>query len=258
MDEAIAKIKDPGFKARFVHEFETISRWSDKLKSRAPSVLDFGCGQGIAALGVALRKPDATVHGIDVGPFFEALEGKAKENLGLSLPSNLQFHVTDGASLPFTDGSIDLIYSWSVFEHIRMDLVPHVIKELRRVLKKDGHLFVQIDPLYFSPRGAHLYGIIDEPWIHLLEQHDMLVARIMAKGEHASAIRQYETLNRITEPELAEKLAAGGFTLVRRQSTDCGISPPDRLLRIYQANVLTTNTVYMLACKAQSGGGGSP
>ncbi|MBA2237738.1 MAG: class I SAM-dependent methyltransferase [Lysobacter sp.] len=168
------------------------------------------------------------------------------------MPSNLDFHVLDGTSLPFADESMDLIYSWSVFEHIRMDLFPTILQDLRRVLKKDGHLFVQVDPLYFSPRGAHLYGIIDEPWVHLLDQHDVLVDRVMARGKHASAIRQYETLNRITEPELAEKITSAGFRLLRRHRTDCGLTPPERLLRIYQPEVLTTNTVYMLACKEQA------
>ncbi len=257
MQNAIARIKDPGFRARFVHEFEAVNSWSDKLKCPDISILDFGCGQGIAALGFALRRPDAKVHGIDIGAFQEPLAGKAKENLGLELPSNLHFHVLDGTQLPFADGSLDLIYSWSVFEHIRMDLFPAILAELRRVLKDDGHLFVQVDPLYYSPRGAHLYGIIDEPWIHLLDQHDVLVDRIMAKGKHASAIRQYETLNRITEPELAEKLSASGFRLLRRHRTTCGVTPPERLQRIYQSEVLTTNTVYMLACKDSPAEGGS-
>lgn len=253
MQNAIARIKDPAFKARFVHEFEAVSSWSDKLKSRDISILDFGCDQGIAALGFALRRPDASVHGIDIGAYQGPLASKARENLGLELPSNLHFHVSDGTGLPFADESLDLIYSWSVFEHIRMDLFPAILAELRRVMKNDAHLLVQIDPLYYSPRGAHLYGIIDEPWIHLLDQHDVLVDRIMAKGKHVSAIQQYETLNRITEPELVEKLTASGFRLLRRHRTDCGVMPPERLQRIYQSDVLTTSACYMLACKDSTG-----
>jgi SAM-dependent methyltransferase len=253
LDEAVAAIDDPGFRSRFTSEYNTVSRWSDKLGKPGARILDFGCGQGIAALGFALRHPETHVIGIDVGQFHDRLQLQAQQHLGRAIPANLAFHVADGGPLPFDDGSLDLVYSWSVFEHIRRDMLPSILGELLRVLKPDGQLFIQVDPLYFSPKGAHLYVILDEPWVHLLHQHDVLRGKIMSPpGNQAKKERrlmQYEALNRITADELVNEVLMGGFGVKRRQVTQVEATPPEQLLNIYRREVLTTNSICLLATK---------
>jgi ubiquinone/menaquinone biosynthesis C-methylase UbiE len=254
MDELINAIKDPTFRSRFVQEYETIRRWSAKATSPGSRVMDFGCGQGIAALGFAVRDPTAVVCGVDVADFHKALPGLSRANLGRELPDNLEFRVAGGGDLPFAANSFDLVYSWSVFEHIRRDLLQPILRDLSRVLKDDGHLFIQIDPLYFSPRGAHVYNAVDTPWVHLLDQHDVLLANIMASAvpdrTKSNLIEQYETLNRITADELVEQVEQGGFEIVRKETGKCALEPPERLRRIYTEEVLTTATILLLARKA--------
>lgn len=253
LDEVIAGIDNPGFRGRFTSEYNTVSRWSDKLGKPGARILDFGCGQGIAALGFALRHPETHVSGIDIGQFHDKLQQMSQQHLGRGLPANLTFHVADGGPLPFDDGSLDLVYSWSVFEHIRRDLLPSILGELSRVLKPDGQLFIQVDPLYFSPKGAHLYVILDEPWVHLLHQHDVLRGKIMSPaGDQAKKERrlmQYESLNRITADELVNEVLMGGFDVKRRQVTQVEATPPEQLLNIYRREVLTTNSICLLATK---------
>lgn len=254
MEEAIKAIKDPAFRSRFVLEYEAISRWSSKVQTPGCRILDFGCGQGIAALGFALRDPTAIVSGIDVDSFHDLLPGLSQRNLGKDIPGNLQFHVSSGAGLPFASNSFDLVYSWSVFEHVRKELIPQILEELSRVLKEDGHLFIQIDPLYFSPKGAHLYNAMETPWVHLLEQHDVLLEKVMASDipdqNKPGLIQQYESLNRITADELFDQLAASGFEIIRKSTTKSDLVPPDLLRKVYTDGVLTTNSVHVLAARA--------
>lgn len=256
MEEYIARIQDPAFRARFVHEYDAISRWSDKVLTPGARILDFGCGQGIAALGFALRDATAVVSAIDVGAFHDVLPGLSQRNLGKEVPGNLHFHVSDGPCLPFASNSQDLIYSWSVFEHIRRDLIPSILGELRRVLKADGHLFIQIDPLYFSPKGAHLYNILDTPWVHLLDQYDVLRDKVLTSGAHkdtiSGLIEQYDTLNRITADELIEEIAASGFEILKKATGQTDLVPPARLCDVYRREVLVTNTVHVLASSSLS------
>jgi ubiquinone/menaquinone biosynthesis C-methylase UbiE len=253
LDEAIAGIEDQGFRSRFTIEYNTVSRWSDKVGKPGSHILDFGCGQGIAALGFALRHPATHVSGIDIGRFQDKLQQMSQQQLRRDVPDNLSFHVADGVSLPFPDSSLDLVYSWSVFEHIRRDLLPSILADLLRVLKPDGQLFIQIEPLYFSPRGAHLYGILDESWVHLLHQHDVLREKIMgSSGNQARKeylLTQYESLNRITVDELVDAVMLAGFDVKRRHVTQVGITPPSQLLAIYRSEVLTTNSICLLVDK---------
>lgn len=60
----------------------------------------------------------------------------------------------DARALPFEDNSIDAIISLATFEHIHE--LPIAIKELERVLKKDGHIYVSFGPIWTSAKGHHL------------------------------------------------------------------------------------------------------
>jgi ubiquinone/menaquinone biosynthesis C-methylase UbiE len=243
--------RDRGFRDRLLVEHRTALAWTPRLRAPAPSVLEFGCGQGIGALGLALARPDAHVHGIDLGVEYELLGDIARAQLDADLPDNLSFGSYDGGRLPFADASFDVVTSWSVFEHVRRDAIPAVLAELRRVLRADGELFIQIDPLYFSARGAHLYGCCPEPWVHLLEQHDALRRRVMKRPSPEESKQrlweQYETLNRMTAPELRQGVAAAGFEVQRFETVERSEEPPARLLAIYQRDVLVTSTLYLLA-----------
>lgn len=256
-EEILEGIKDIGFRNRFVAEYATARAWSNKLQQPAPTVLDYGCGQGIGALGFALRLPAAQIHGVDLGTYFDALPRLAEQNLGCKVPANLALQAFNGRDLPFADAQFDLVYSWSVFEHIRRDMIPAVLAGVKRVLKLDGHFFIQIDPLYFSARGAHLYNCLPTPWVHLLLQHDVLREALMAHPSSeiskAHLWEQYESLNRLTVGKLQSEIEANGFQ-VERMKVDKYVQsePPASLLEIYNRDVLETGTVYLLATPRSS------
>lgn len=96
-------------------------------------LLDAGCGTGrnmleFAALG--------SVQGVDPSP--DAIEFCRRRGLEAVREGRLE-------SLPFEDGSFDLILATDVLEHIRDDRVA--LRELRRVAAPQGRLLVTV-PAY--------------------------------------------------------------------------------------------------------------
>lgn len=130
--------------------------WDDELFAQRirslltpdANVLDLGAGAGIVA-AMNFRGEAHKICGIDldprvtVNPFLD--EGR----------------VCDANSIPYPDGSFDLIFSDNVFEHL--DEPELVLKEAARVLKPGGHL------LFKTPNRRHympLIARITPHWFH--------------------------------------------------------------------------------------------
>ena len=93
----------------------------DRLGEPPRKALDLGTGTGKAARVVAKRFPDAEVVGVDLAP--EMVE-EAQRLLPPELAGRVSFQVADGASLPFPDGSFDLV--------VLQNMIPF-FEELARV-----------------------------------------------------------------------------------------------------------------------------
>jgi SAM-dependent methyltransferase len=98
-------------------------------------ILDFGCGIGATEKVLRERFPAASIDGVDSS----AESIKAAGELALT---NVNFHFSDAAPLPFADGTFDLVYSNGTFHHIDHGQHAAVFAELRRVLRPGGHIFV--------------------------------------------------------------------------------------------------------------------
>jgi SAM-dependent methyltransferase len=100
------------------------------------SVLEVGSGIGMLANSVATRNPDSKVFGIEISP--KQIK-KAKNNF--SGTTNLAFIEGDALSIKFDNDTFDIIYCRYILEHV---LNPEfVLREIYRVLKPGGKLFVQ-------------------------------------------------------------------------------------------------------------------
>jgi len=230
-------------------------------------VVDFGCGDGATALGFA-TKAQATVIGVDLFRSFDRLPDLARSNLGAQfLPPNLSFRQnTIGAPLPLADGCIDLAYSWSVFEHLAD--VRGVLSELRRILKPQGALFIQIEPLFHSPYGSHLRRLVDEPWAHLLrseeeylalaadtqdnvprDEQDVLYRNHAFEDVKRHLIGEYRKLNRISAAGLLDELATAGFSVEWKKLLTTELAPPPALLERFPRELLVTDQVVVLATR---------
>ena len=143
---------------------------------RSKTVADIGCGDGIMALGVVHHSSPARLVGFDVNPTdLDHLSRRADEE-GVrrrGLPPQLSFAESSPEHLPAGDAEFDVAYTWSAFEHIANPIA--VLNETRRVLKRNGTLFLQLWPFYFSERGSHLWEWFPAPFHHLMESSEQIV-----------------------------------------------------------------------------------
>jgi len=95
-------------------------------------VLDVACGTGVVAITAARR--GARVCGLDLTP--ELLQ-RARENARIA-EVNIEWHEGDAESLPFEDGSFDVVLSQ--FGHMFGPRPEVVVAEMLRVLKAGGTL----------------------------------------------------------------------------------------------------------------------
>lgn len=232
-------------------------------------ILDFGCGDGITALGVS-TKSSARVIGVDITRAFSHILKIAKDRVGIScLPSNLEFRrIYPGEKLLGTL-KVDAIYSWSVFEHIDSNLLDSIINDLYLILPDYGILFLQIEPLYYSPFGSHLGRYLIEPWSHLLLSHTELIDKIMknnsnmpskeqdlscefsnSSADHIEYIfSEYKKLNKLTADTFVDKFTNCGFSVLGQYRNKLDLTPPDKLLDQFNINDLITNELLVVFAK---------
>ncbi len=139
-------------------------------------VLDDGCGGG--GMCVSFAEEAASVVGIDPTDRFRNAGDRLALEKGVS---NVRFSSADGTSLPFADGSFDLVLSHAVIEHVA-DPAAYM-REARRVLAPGGVMFLQTAP-YLSPSGAHLPKLKIPVPLHLLIGRRAAFAASCWLGEH--------------------------------------------------------------------------
>jgi ubiquinone/menaquinone biosynthesis C-methylase UbiE len=96
------------------------------------SYLDFGCGNGAAAVHLA-SKLGLKVTGVDVDPEqIEAARPRSDQN------TNVQFLAADGTKLSFDDNEFDFVATHMVTHHIPD--WQNALRQMLRVLKPNGYL----------------------------------------------------------------------------------------------------------------------
>ena len=109
------------------------------LDPSGPSeILDFGCGIGNTTRAIASHFRASAVHGFDVS----AESTRIAEGLTPEAAGRIRYSSGQGDSLPFADGSFDAIFTACVFHHIDEGERLHWARELRRVLRPGGRLFL--------------------------------------------------------------------------------------------------------------------
>ena len=119
------------------------------------SVLDFGCGSARVMRYFINEYPDKNYTGIDID---EELIVWCKNNI-----ENVTWHQTP--PLPPTElasGSFDFIYGISVFTHLDQEYQNAWLRELRRIIKPDGTIFL-------TTHGEHYLKTLELDRDHSLE-----------------------------------------------------------------------------------------
>lgn len=99
-------------------------------------VLEIGCGYG--RLMHSLAGSVGTITGVDL----HANPIKVAKRL-LGEFDNVAVFVNDGLTLPFDDDSFDVVYSFSVMQHVSKEIVRGYFIEVGRVLRDGGRFLMQ-------------------------------------------------------------------------------------------------------------------
>lgn len=113
-----------------IREIVRFERW------RGRDVLEVGCGP--ATDGEQFARAGARYVGVDLSPESLRLARRRFELQGLEG----SFQQVDATSLPFEEGSFDLVFSHGVIHHI--PAVERVVEEMRRVLRPGGTALVMV------------------------------------------------------------------------------------------------------------------
>jgi SAM-dependent methyltransferase len=113
----------------YVHKrrISILSEWYSKLIPSNSSVLDVGCGDGRLAWLIADKRPDISIHGIDV---------RLRPDAAISVET------FNGRSIPYGDGSFDVVMFIDVLHHTNdpMILLNEGVRVARQAILVKDHL----------------------------------------------------------------------------------------------------------------------
>jgi len=116
--------------------------WFYKLPKNS-KILEAGCGIGNYVISLSKMRHDTV--GIEIDPERVDIAKKNMKKFGISDEKILQ---GDLSNLPFKDGEFDAIFCHGVIEHIADS--ERAVKEMARVLKKDGYAMISVPNRYTS------------------------------------------------------------------------------------------------------------
>ena len=194
---------------------------------------DVGCGDGVMDLGLAHKAAPELLVGFDIDPVDQAgLLARARaRGVATELPANLRFETCGPDRLPAGDGSFDRLVSWSAFEHVVRPVA--VLREMRRILRPDGVLFLQVWPFFHSKHGSHLWDWFPEGFVQLLHDPAAVDREVRAHPDKGPAwidnlLSAFQELNRVTVDDLQRALLLAGFSVTRLElETETVHIPPE-------------------------------
>lgn len=97
------------------------------------SLLDVGCGPGSLTTDLARRLAPGRVVGVDSEPAVLAEARRAAAESGVG---NVEFHESDAYTLPYDDGSFDIVHAHQLLQHLEHP--ERALEEMRRVARSGG------------------------------------------------------------------------------------------------------------------------
>ena len=224
---------------------------SDGVTLEGTVIADVGSGDGIIDLGVLHKAQPSKLVGYDLRPTDVDALRRSASAAGIAEPfpdpERFAFARSESDRISAPDRFFDLVYSWSVFEHVSLPV--RMLQEIRRVLKDDGLVFLQIWPLFCSRHGGHAWMSNQEPFVHL--RHSLFELRDELRGRQGTdptrtADNEFESLNRLTLDQLQRALLLSHLRISKVELTAETIHiPPD--LAHYPLADLVISGVKLLA-----------
>jgi SAM-dependent methyltransferase len=133
LDVLVKRLEARGNHPRFI---EMMEEYFEAMSiDSAATVVDLGCGTGVATRTIARRKGfSGRVTGIDRSPYLTAMAGRLASEEGLG--SAVEFRTGDSQSLNLPDASYDAVVAHTLISHVEDQLA--VVKEIARIVKPGG------------------------------------------------------------------------------------------------------------------------
>ena len=137
----------------------TYAFYAERVDVQDKRVLELGPGKTLNVLELALQHGARSAAALDVTRYYKDAEAAAR---------SVDYIVYDGGRMPFADGSQDVVWCSSVFEHLHEPALT--VREILRVLDDDGTLVIRVD------LRDH-YQLGDErKWLECLRYSDLMWA----------------------------------------------------------------------------------
>lgn len=169
------------FKPRCGYGYDSFSTWQrgvqrvqklmerfEYLRQPGKSVLELGCGDGMTGQALAVYG-----HNVELVDMEDWRDSRAKY-----LPFNC--NNISQQLLPFDSNYYDFVYSFNTFEHI--DDPEAALKEIVRVSKQHGYIYIEFGPLYASPWGLHAYRSLTMPYSQFLFSDKFITRKLDELG----------------------------------------------------------------------------
>jgi 2-polyprenyl-3-methyl-5-hydroxy-6-metoxy-1,4-benzoquinol methylase len=168
---------------------------------RGRDVIDFGCGDGVEAVEIAVRGARRVV-GIEIRR--KALERARARARDAGVQAKCHF-VTEWYE------PADYIVSLDAFEHFADPAA--ILRTMHQLLKPKGAVLASFGPIWRHPLGGHIYSVF--PYAHLLISEAALVRwRAQYKHDGATSIES-SGLNRMTIRRFEELVAQSPLRIER-------------------------------------------
>lgn len=161
------------------------------------NVLEIGCGRGDTSLYIA--KKVNYVTGID----YSSAAIKISKSIQKKYPEKIQerskFLVMDATKLSFPDDSFDFVLLIDTIDHLDSIEIKKMFREISRILKKDGFLFVRTCTNRILLTRVYPYYIY--PLNKLLTYMDKKIKRIEYKSLAKNPRTLEQEVQHINEPD---------------------------------------------------------
>jgi len=185
------------------------------VRRAAPrDILDLATGSGDVAFALSRGLPGpVSITGMDFcQPMLDEAEAK-KIAAGTARYANIHFIQGDGLALPLADASVDAVTISFGLRNLADR--PRGLREMRRVLRPDGRLFV----LEFSQPAQWF-----RPLYFFYLRKILPFAAGIVTGDHAAYVYLNETIEQFPgRAALAEEIRAAGFSQVSARGMTFGI-----------------------------------
>lgn len=158
----------------YLHQFAPLFSLENKR------ILEIGCGYGGICARIANDVMIDNIIGIDLDSQFVQRACVFAQRKKVA-KEQLHFSVQDASNIAFKESTFDVALSLQTFEHF--SLPEKVLEEAYRVLKPTG-LFVIIFPPYYSPMGAHVFDLINIPWMSIFPDKVIVETWLEARKRH--------------------------------------------------------------------------